>query len=489
MSAVEEAFQRLRNIPHLQVNRNEPLWRHARFGFGGPALLFADTDRPEAFVEALRLAPACGMPWAVVGGGTNLIVSDAGYRGLVLRYRGAAIRVSGDVLRVQSGALLQDVVDHAIAAGLRGLETMTGIPGYVGAAVYGNAGAYGRSMSDMVTRVEYFDGAEVRTAGFEECAFRYRTSRFKQEKGWLILSCDLQLSPGDRAELEKTAAGIREIRDRKYPPAMACAGSIFKNRIVAELPANAQAELPGAIVKGGKAPSAWFLEQVGAKGLSNGGIRVTEGHANTLYNAGGGTAAQFVELVGELKRRVRERFGFELEEEVQYMGFAEDLPGLAQLRATPFAIQGMLAGLQPDALAWKATEDRWSIREVLAHLEDIDRALMLPRVRSIVEQERPEVASYNVEEVSLPQDGFGLAALEAFLAARRESVSYLETLPVEALRRTAVHSRAGEITLADVLHHWAFHDLGHIRQIAEIVRAVGYLPRMGRLQAGYTVKP
>ncbi len=120
MSAVDDAFIRLSQIPSLQVTRNEPLARHARFGFGGPALLFADTDSEPAFVEALRAAPHCGLPWAVIGGGTNLIVSDAGYRGLVLRYRGAAIWEEDRRLTVQAGAVLQDLVDYSISAGCKG---------------------------------------------------------------------------------------------------------------------------------------------------------------------------------------------------------------------------------------------------------------------------------------------------------------------------------------------------------------------------------
>jgi UDP-N-acetylmuramate dehydrogenase len=262
----------------------------------------------------------------VIGGGTNLIVSDAGYPGIVLRFRGAFIRHSGMRLCAQAGAELQSLVDYSVDHGLAGLAQMTGIPGYVGAAVYGNAGAYGRSMSDMVQFVRYFDGTSIRQAGRADCQFRYRSSVFKTRKDWLIFSCELEMAPGDPAELAATAAGIRTVRDQKYPPSMACAGSIFKNRILAELPPAAQRAVPPAIVKGGKVPSAWFLEQAGAKGLANGGIRVTDYHANTLYNAGGGTAAQFIELVTELKRRVRELFGFELEEEVQYLGFSDAMP-------------------------------------------------------------------------------------------------------------------------------------------------------------------
>ena len=121
--------------------------------------------------------------------------------------------------------------------------------------------------------------------------------------------------------MREKADSILATRNQKYPPEMKCAGSIFKNLILAELPPEARAMVPSEIVKGGKVPSAWFLEQAGAKGMAVGGVRVTDYHSNTLYNAGGGTAADFSALARELKRRVRERSGVVLEEEVQYIGF------------------------------------------------------------------------------------------------------------------------------------------------------------------------
>src|SRR5581483_968523 len=115
--------------------------------------------------------------------------------------------------------------------------------------------------------------------------------------------------------------GIRVIRDAKYPPTMRCAGSIFKNLLFAELPARLQAQIPQNVVREGKVPSAWFLEQIGAKGLRRGAIQVAPYHANLIYNDGSGTAEDLVGLIDELKERVRARFKFELEEEVQYVGF------------------------------------------------------------------------------------------------------------------------------------------------------------------------
>ena len=122
--------------------------------------------------------------------------------------------------------------------------------------------------------------------------------------------------------LRNIAAGILEIRMAKYPPSMKCAGSIFKNLIFAELPERVQRQVPERVIREGKVPSAYFLEQVGAKGIVNGEIRVADYHANLIYNQGHGSARQLCEIIQDLKSRVREQFGLELEEEVQYVGFA-----------------------------------------------------------------------------------------------------------------------------------------------------------------------
>jgi UDP-N-acetylmuramate dehydrogenase len=315
MTGLEEALRRLAEIPLLQVTPNEPLWKHTRFGLGGAAAVFACTEDEAAFVEAVRRARASGAPWVVIGMGTNLIVADEGFAGIVLRYDGGRIQVEGGR------------VDAAIDAGLQGYEPMTGIPGNLGAAIYGNAGAYGASVSDRVVRVRYFDGSEIRETDHSGCGFRYRESEFKrrrlQGEPWLILSAEFEFPPGNAEEMRRKSEEILAVRNRKYPPEMKCAGSIFKNFLLERLPGAAKAAVPPGVVKGGKVPAAWFLEQAGAKGMARGGIRVSEDHANTLYNAGGGTAAEFRALAEELKRRVRERFGVELEEEVQYIGFGE----------------------------------------------------------------------------------------------------------------------------------------------------------------------
>jgi UDP-N-acetylmuramate dehydrogenase len=320
MPTTEETQLRLAEIPNLTVSAGTPLARYTRFGIGGPADLFAETHDEEAFIAAVQAARASGTPVMVTGGGTNLIVSDAGFRGLVLRFGACGLSATGTRVVAGAGAVLQDLVDFANSLGLRGLETLAGIPGWVGAAVYGNAGAYGHSISERVAAVRFFDGRSVREFDGAECEFRYRESIFKRRKEWVIFAVELELEPALAEELQKISADIVKVRNEKFPPTMKCAGSIFKNFLLRELPPDVAARVPAAVVREGKVPAAWFLEQVGAKGFQRGGIQVAQYHANLIYNAGGGTAAELCAVIGELKRRVRERFGIEVEEEVQYVG-------------------------------------------------------------------------------------------------------------------------------------------------------------------------
>jgi UDP-N-acetylmuramate dehydrogenase len=260
---------------------NEPLSRHTRFGIGGPARLLVETSEARTFADELEIMRASGERHVVIGGGTNLIVSDAGFDGVVLKFAADGISASEYLVTVAAGAVLQDLVDFTVDRGLRGLETLAGIPGWVGAAIYGNAGAYGHSISERVHAVRFLDGGRTRTLTNAECDFRYRESIFKQRKDWIILSADLAMSPGSHDELIKTSADIVRVRNEKFPPTMKCAGSIFKNFLLADL----AVEVPEKVVREGKVPAAYFLEQVGAKGMRLGGIEVAAYHANLIYNA------------------------------------------------------------------------------------------------------------------------------------------------------------------------------------------------------------
>jgi UDP-N-acetylmuramate dehydrogenase len=298
-----------------------PLAELTRFGLGGPADSLVDAGTEEALAAAIEALNATGCPHALIGGGSNLIAPDAGFPGVVLRYTANDIEVNGREIVARAGASLQRLVDVSIENGLAGLETMTGIPGWVGGAVYGNAGAYGHSIQERIEWVRFHDGTGFREIGNADCDFRYRESVFKTRKDWIIVAAGLRLDPSDAAELRATADGILKIRNEKYPPTMRCAGSIFKNLILAELPEHIRARIPKNVIREGKVPSAYFLEQVGAKGITNGSITVANYHANLIYNQGGGTSAQLLELVEDLKFRVKSTYGLELEQEVQYLHY------------------------------------------------------------------------------------------------------------------------------------------------------------------------
>jgi len=320
MATTEETLGSLAAIPNLEISRDVALARYTRFAIGGPADAVIETDRAEFFIAALQCVRGSGVPHVVIGGGSNLIVSDAGFRGIVLKLNSSGICIDGSRAIAEGGALLQRLVDATIAAGLAGIHTMTGIPGSVGAAVYGNAGAYGHSIAEWTRQVRFFDGEATRVFTNAECEFHYRESVFKKHKEWIVLSVELELEFGSAAELKAKADGILAIRNEKYPPEMKCAGSIFKNYLLAELPEQVAAELPKTVIREGKVPSAYFLEQVGAKGMQVGDIHVADYHANLIYNAGHGTARDLLTVISELKQRIGTRFGIPLEEEVQYVG-------------------------------------------------------------------------------------------------------------------------------------------------------------------------
>lgn len=304
------------------MDQNVSLAAHTRFNLGGPALFKIDARQVDAFLEALTLARASGLPYVVLGGGSNLLVSDQGYPGVVLRYCGARLGMRvGDIV-VEAGAELQALVDFSIERGRSNLHTMTRIPGWVGGAIYGNAGAYGHSIMESVHRVRLHDGSDVRWFSNAECGFAYRESIFKKNRQWVILEAEMRMPAGNPADLRRQADEIRATRDAKYPPTMKCAGSIFKNCLFAELPRGAADAVPDKAVREGKVPSAWFLEQVNAKGMRRGDIQVATYHANLIYNDGPeATAADVRAVIVDLKQRVFDRFGFWLEEEVQYVGF------------------------------------------------------------------------------------------------------------------------------------------------------------------------
>jgi UDP-N-acetylmuramate dehydrogenase len=303
------------------LKRDISLAFYTTLRIGGPARYFFQARTEERLKEAVRWAGGKKIPWMVIGSGSNLLISDRGFPGLIIRNNVAGIKSSGQNLAVKGGAILQDLVDFANQAGLGGLEKMTGIPGTVAGAVYGNAGAYGQSISDRLVRVKVFDGRDEKSFRRNRCRFSYRESIFKEKKDLIILEAEFRLERAAPQDLQAVSQEIRLLREKKYPAGLKCPGSFFKNLRVEDLPPRTRAKVPKDKIVHGKVPAGYLLEEVGAKGKSRGGVKIASYHGNLFFNEGGGTAEDFMALAEKYRQKVNERFDVLLEPEVQLVGF------------------------------------------------------------------------------------------------------------------------------------------------------------------------
>lgn len=264
----------------------------------------------------------------LIGSGSNLLASDEGSDSVIIKNEITGIKQSGNSLTIKSGTLLQELVDFANQNGLAGLEKLAGIPGTVGGAVYGNAGAYGQSISDHLTSVTWYNRVqkETITSAKTNCLFGYRDSRFKHSKSnayyftdEYILKIELALTPGNAEELITESAEIIKKRAAKYPPGIKCPGSFFKNIVANTLSKEVLEKIPPEKIVYGKVPSGTLLEMVGAKGARLGDIEIADYHANLFVNLGQGTAKDFWNLAREYSDKVFTRFGIRLDVEVQFI--------------------------------------------------------------------------------------------------------------------------------------------------------------------------
>jgi UDP-N-acetylmuramate dehydrogenase len=315
---VASTEERLRKVLGEALLTHEPLRHHTTFRIGGPADFYFPARTPDQMVAALRIATDLGLPVFLLGGGSNLLVSDDGFRGLVVRNAIEQIEWDGTAAQVGAGVDFLQFIYECRDRGLKGLEFAAGIPGSVGGALYGNAGCYGQDIGSFTIECTHagYDGATVETkpAGWYE--FAYRDSRLKREPR-VLLSCLLQLERGDPAAIQAVIDEKLEIRRQKHPAwrVEPTAGSYFKN-----LPPDWQ--MPGGRHSPGtrRVAAGQLLDEVGCRGLRVGDAMVYAKHANIIVNAGRATARAVLELAEIMKARVRERFGVTLEEEVMYLG-------------------------------------------------------------------------------------------------------------------------------------------------------------------------
>lgn len=281
---------------------DEPMSRHTTFRVGGPADFFVTPKAKEEVRDVIRICKEAGMPYYIIGNGSNLLVSDAGYRGVIVQIykKMNEVKVEGDLVKAQAGALLSGIAAKALGAELSGFEFASGIPGTIGGACVMNAGAYGGEMKDVLESVTVLTGeGKIIELGRNELELGYRTSVIAK-KGYIVLGAVLKLERGDGEKIKTYMDELKEKRVTKQPLEYPSAGSTFKR------------------------PEGYFagklIEDAGLRGFQVGGAQVSEKHCGFVINRDHATAADIMELMRQVQIRVKENSGVDLEPEVKRLG-------------------------------------------------------------------------------------------------------------------------------------------------------------------------
>ena len=312
----------------IDIKENIALAPFTIYKIGGPARFFVEAANVGELKEALQFAGEKKIPFVVLGAGSNVLVSDKGFNGLVIRMSGGAVRVEGERVHVDAGVMMARAVLESGRAALQGFEWGIGVPGTMGGSVRGNAGCFGFEMKDVVESVEAFDASTglIKNFSHAECGFGYRDSFFKTHPEWIIVSAVLRLRAGERDAIEQEIRRITRERVLKQDIGSKCCGCIFKN---AEWPDDASErealalrfpEL-GAFRDRPTIPSALLIDRAGLKGTHAGNVCISEKHANFFINKGGGTSNEVMALIAVAKEAVRKKYGIDLHEEICMIGF------------------------------------------------------------------------------------------------------------------------------------------------------------------------
>jgi UDP-N-acetylmuramate dehydrogenase len=292
-------IEQLETLPGMKTN--QPLKSYTTFGVGGPAKFFLETNDIPLIQQAIQLASEAEVAWSPLGGGSNVIISDNGFPGLIIKLSSIKCEVLDNTIIADAGTSLARVVRAAIGKNLTGLEFAIGIPGTFGGALAGNAGISGRGVAALAKEIQYISAdGELHTMAQENLDVSYRYTRFKYSKNEIIVSGTLYLNPSEPKQIQQL---IKETLNKRswQPKGVWCAGCIFKN------PSNNFA---------GK-----LIQEAGLKGKKIGGAKVSEDHGNFILNTGTATAEDIIILVSLIKQQIRDKFGVQLEEEVRYLGF------------------------------------------------------------------------------------------------------------------------------------------------------------------------
>lgn len=308
----------------MQFQENVPLSHFSNYKIGGPARYFFDAKSATELSEVMRewRGPKKNAPIFVLGGGTNLLIDDKGFDGLVVRPNFTFIEIDGDRIRVGAGVAMADLLGAAAEAGLSGLEWAGGLPGTVGGAIRGNAGAFQGEIKDAVESVESFDsiGRKETVRTNAQCRFGYRASVFKEKKGGeVICAATLALKKGKKRDIRRTTEEKIRYRTERHPIEYPNIGSIFKNVDVKNIPAKTVPRVQ-AVVKTDPfpvVPAAYLISEAGLKGVSFGGAMISPKHPNFIVNVLHASASDVRHLIALAKLEVKKQFGVQLEEEVE----------------------------------------------------------------------------------------------------------------------------------------------------------------------------
>lgn len=312
----------------ISIKENVSLKSFTMYKIGGNARFFVDAKKADDIKEALRFAKEKNLSFVIMGAGSNMLISDKGFNGVVIRNVGGNVRIEGEKLISDAGVMMARAVIESAKAGLGGFAWAIGIPGTIGGSVRGNAGCFGGEMKDVVERVHIYDSVKGKDKILpgNKCKFSYRHSIFKIHPEWVILLVTLILKKRDTKAIQDEIRSISEVRSKKQDLGTKSCGCIFKNvswnrkdinkkKLIAHFPVLRKFQNSPNI------PASFLIDSVELKGVQIGHVFVSPKHANYFVNDGNATAEEVVMLISHVKDVVRRKYHISLQEEIQYVGF------------------------------------------------------------------------------------------------------------------------------------------------------------------------
>lgn len=313
---MDEIYNKLKK--YAKVKLKESLSKHTTFKLGGIAKYFVIVDKTTSLVEILKFLTEEDIEYIVLGGGSNVLWGDKDFDGVVIKVATGEIKELENILLVDAGCITVAVARESVRLGLTGFEWGIGVPGTIGGAVRGNAGAMGGDMSDNLAKVEVFRQGEIIELSNEECEFAYRESVFKQNNDIILrVWLKLQKSNEESKTLMKKALENIQYRNSTQPQGFASSGCIFKNVALDKWRQESGLDVPELFEKKNVVSAGWIIDTSGAKGLQVGQAQVSMKHGNFVVNLGGATATDVKTLIEEVKEKVYNKYKVNIEEEVQ----------------------------------------------------------------------------------------------------------------------------------------------------------------------------